>query len=81
MSKVRARRYSIEIKAPDGSLLLSTVAYWDDEERRIAFAQISRLAELPDVNFHTEPALEPRSSKSKPANGRSRSKSAGPASR
>jgi hypothetical protein len=81
MPKVRARRYSVEIKAPDGSLLFSTVAYWDDKERRIALAQISRLAGLPDVNFHAEPALEPRPSKSKPASGRSRSKTARPASR
>jgi hypothetical protein len=81
MPKVQARRYSVEIKAPDGSLLFSTVAYWDDKERRIALAQISRLAGLPVVNFHTEPALEPRSSKGKPASGRSRSKTAGPASR
>ena len=81
MSKIRARRYSIEIKDSNGSLLFSTVAYWDDKERRIALAQISRLAGLPDVNFHTEPALEPRSSKSKPARGRSRSKTGGPASR
>jgi len=81
MSKIRARRYSIEIKDSNGSLLFSTVAYWDDKDRRIALAQITRLAGLPDVNFHTEPALEPQSSKSKPDTARSRSKTARPAPR
>ena len=80
MVKVRARSYSIEIKDPNGSLLFSTVAYWDDKEKRIALAQITRLAGLPDVNFHTEPALELQSS-SKPDTARSRSKTARPAPR
>jgi hypothetical protein len=81
MSKIRARRYSIEIKDSNGSLLFSTVAYWDDKHRRIVLAQITRLAGLPDVNFRTEPALEPQPSKSKPATARSRSKTARPAPR
>jgi len=81
MPRTRARRYSIEIKNPDGSLLFSTIAYWDDKERRSALAQITRLAGLPDVNFHTEPALEPQSSKSARATARSRSKTARPAPR
>jgi len=74
MSRKRARRYSIEIKDPEGSLLFSTVAYWNDQDRRVALAQITRLAGVPEVNFHTEPALEPRSSKSEPAPARSKSK-------
>jgi hypothetical protein len=81
MPKTRARRYSIEVKDPKGSLLFSTLAYWDDKDRRIALAQITRLAGLPDVNFHSEPALEPQSSKSKPTTARSRSKTARPAPR
>jgi hypothetical protein len=81
MSKIRARRYSIEIKDSNGSLLFSTVAYWDDKDRRIALAQITHLAGVPDVNFYSEPALEPQSNKSKPATARSRSKTARPAPR
>jgi hypothetical protein len=65
MPKNRARRYSIEIKDAKGSILFSTVAYWDDKDRRIAIAQITRLAELPEVNFHAEPALEPETAKAK----------------
>jgi hypothetical protein len=81
MPRTRARRYSIEIKDPKGSLQFSTLAYWDDKERRIALAQITRLAGLPDVNFHSEPVFEPRSSKTKPTTPRSRSKTARPTPR
>jgi hypothetical protein len=81
MSKIRARRYSIEIKDSNGSLLFSTVAYWDDKDRRIALAQITRLAGLPDVNFHTEPALEPQTGKREAVSTRFRSKTPGPAPR
>jgi len=59
MPKSRARRYSVEIKDAKGVVLFSTIAYWDDQDRRIALAQITRLAGLPEVNFHTELALEP----------------------
>jgi hypothetical protein len=81
MPKTRARRYSIEIKDAKGSILFSTVAYWDDKDRRIAIAQIARLAELPEVNFYAEPVLEPETGKGKPVSTRSRSKAPRPAPR
>jgi hypothetical protein len=81
MPKSRARRYSVEIKDAKGSVLFSTIAYWDDQDRRIALAQITRLAGLPEVNFHTEPALEPTSGKGRSTADRSRSKTARPAPR
>jgi hypothetical protein len=81
MSKSRARRYSVEIKDAKGSVLFSTIAYWDDEDRRIALAQINRLAGLSEVNFHTEAALEPESRKGRSATDRSRSTTARPAPR
>jgi len=56
-----ARRYSIEIKDTEGSVVFSAVACWDDRDKRIALAQITRLAQLPEVNFYTEPALAPQS--------------------
>jgi hypothetical protein len=37
------RRYSIEIKSIEGVTVLFTAADWNDEERRIALAQIMRL--------------------------------------
>jgi hypothetical protein len=79
MPKARARRYSIEIKDRNGSLLFSTVAFWDDKDRRVALAQITRLAGLPEVNCYTEPALEPTSGKRKPVATRLRSKTPRPA--
>ena len=54
-----ARRYSIEIKDAKGSIVFSAVACWDDKDKRLALAQIERLAQLPEVNFYTGPALEP----------------------
>ena len=81
MPKPRARRFSIEIKDAKGSVLFSTVAYWDDKDKRIALAQISRLARLPQVNFHAKPALEPESGKGKSDTDRSRSKTVRPAPR
>jgi hypothetical protein len=65
-----ARRYSIVIKDAEGSVVFSAVAYWDDKDKRIALAQITRLAPQPEVNFYAEPALEPQSGNSE---GRSRS--------
>ena len=64
MPQTRARRYAIEIKDVEGSVLFSAVACWDDKDKRIALAQITRLAQLPEVNFYVEPALEPQSDKS-----------------
>ena len=81
MPKARARRYLIEIKDVKGSILFSTVAYWDDKDRRIAVAQITRLAGPPEVNFYTEPALEPESGKGESATARSPSKTGRPTPR
>jgi hypothetical protein len=81
MPKVRVYRYSIEIKDAKGSVLFSTAAYWDDKDRRIALAQITRLAGLPEVNFHTEPALEPQTGKREAVSTRFRSKTPRPAPR
>jgi hypothetical protein len=64
MPHTRARRYSIEIKDAEGSVVFCAVAYWDDKDKRIALAQITRLAQLPEVNFYAEPALEPQSDNS-----------------
>ena len=76
MTKSRARRYSIEIKDDKGSVLFATAAYWDDKERRVALAQITRLSGLPEVNFHGEAALEPELSKARSASDRSKTKTA-----
>lgn len=59
MPKIRTRCYSIEIRDAQGSILFSTIADWDDKEKRSAVAQIMRLAALPEVNVYTKPALEP----------------------
>jgi len=64
MPQTRARRYSIEIKDAKGSVVFRAVACWGDKDERIALAQITRLAQLPEVNFYVEPALEPQSDKS-----------------
>jgi len=64
MPRTRARRYSIEIKDAEGSVAFRAVACWDGKDKRIALAQITRLAQLPEVNFYVEPALEPQSDKS-----------------
>jgi hypothetical protein len=69
MIKIHAHRYLIQIKDASGTVLFSASAHWRDKERRIALAQIMRLAELPEVNFHSEPALEPRAGEGK-ADGR-----------
>jgi hypothetical protein len=68
MPKERTRRYSIEIKnvATDKTVIL-TAADWTDEERRVAKAQVLRLAGLPDNNCFT---IEPERGKSRrPAAG------------
>ena len=54
----RARRYTIEIKDAEGSIVFSAVALWDDKDKRVALAQIERLAQLPEVSFYTGRALE-----------------------
>jgi hypothetical protein len=69
MAKTHPHRYLIQIKDASGSVLFSASAHWRDKEKRIAFAQIMRLAELPEVSFHSEPALEPRAGEGK-AGGR-----------
>ena len=60
MPQTRARRYSIEIKDAEGSVVFRAVACWDDKDKRMALAQITRLAQLPEVNFYAEPALTPQ---------------------
>jgi hypothetical protein len=81
MPTTRARRYSIEIKDADGASLLSTVICWNDQDKRVALAQITRLAGLPEVNFYAEPALEPTSGKRQRVSTRSRSKTPRPTPR
>lgn len=76
MTKSRARRYSIEVKDSNGSVLFATVAYWNDKDRRVALAQITGLSGLPEVNFRGEPALEPEASKARSAADRSKTKTA-----
>jgi hypothetical protein len=55
----RARRYTIEIKDAEGSIVFSAVALWDDKDKRGALAQIERLARLPEVTFYTGPGPVP----------------------
>src|SRR5260370_38620712 len=69
MAKPLPHRYLIQIKDASGSGLFSASAHWRDKEKRIAFAQIMRLPELPEVSFHSEPAFEPRAGEGK-ADGR-----------
>ena len=63
MVKIHPRRYLIEIKDAKGSVLFSAAAHWGDKDKRIALAQIMLLAGLPEVNFYSEPVLEPSSGK------------------
>ena len=65
MVNIHPRRYLIEIKDAKGTVLFSAAAHWGDRDKRIALAQIMRLAGLPEVNFYSEPALAPQSGKSK----------------
>jgi hypothetical protein len=55
MPKERTRRYSIEIKDAAGKTVIFTAADWTDDERRVAVAQVMRLAGLPDSGCFTEP--------------------------
>jgi hypothetical protein len=50
------RRFSIQIADAKGVLLLAIRASWTENKRRAAFAQIERLADLPQVNIYTGPA-------------------------
>ena len=64
MPKTATRRYSIEIRdlKADKTVLLTAVD-WEEEDRRVALAQVMRLAGLPGANSFTkptEPAPEPR---------------------
>jgi hypothetical protein len=54
------RRYSIEIKDPDNKPVLFTATDWTDEEKRIAVAQILRLAGQPDDNASRRRLPSPR---------------------
>ena len=51
----KQRRYSIEIKDDTGKTVIFTAADWTDDERRVAVAQVMRLAGLPDSGCFTEP--------------------------
>ena len=51
MPEQRARRYSIEIKDDQGKTVIFTAADWTDGERRVAVAQVMRLAEVPDTDL------------------------------
>jgi hypothetical protein len=68
------RRYSIEIKDAKGSVVFFAVASWDDKDKRTALAQITHLAQLPEVNFYAEPALGPQvgDKKRRPRRGKGR---------
>ena len=70
----RIRRYLIEVKDPQCKSVFVTAAYWDEEDKRIAIAQIMRLADIPEVNSWSEPPLEPEFGKTtRPSNrGRGR---------
>ena len=64
MPRTRTGRYSIEITDAEGSVMFCAVAYWDEKDKRTALAQITRLAQPPEVNFYAEPALDPQSENS-----------------
>jgi hypothetical protein len=66
MPRTRAkRRYLIEIRDAEGSVVFAATTSWDDKDKRLALAQIGRLAQLPEVNFYTGPAHEPDSGTSR----------------
>ena len=54
-----ARRYAIEIKDAKGAVVFCAVVRWNDHNKRSAFAQIERLARVPEVSFYAGPALAP----------------------
>jgi hypothetical protein len=66
MRKSLARRYLIEVRDAQGSVLFAGRAEWDEKDKRRALAEITRLANLPDVNFYAKPALEPQPAKRAP---------------
>ena len=66
MANVRKSRYLIEVKDSQGKSVFHSAAYWDEKDKRVAIAQLMRLADLPDVNFYTGPALQPDSDEDKP---------------
>ena len=58
MPQTRAGRYSIQIRDAQGSVLFSAIAHWDARDKRIALAQIMRLAGLPEPNVYSGPELD-----------------------
>ena len=60
-----ARRYAIEIKDAKGAVVFCAVVRWNDKNKRSAFAQIERLARLPEVSFYTGLTLAPDAGNSK----------------
>jgi len=81
MARLRTRRYLIEVKDPKGATIFLNAAYWDEKEKRVAIAQLARLADTPEVNFHAEPALEPKSGRQASSSQRAKPKTARPAPR
>ena len=61
----KQRRYSIEIKDDTGKAVIFTAADWTDDEKRVAVAQVMRLAGLPDDNCFTAPAAETKKGRGK----------------
>ena len=47
----RIRGYLIEVKNPQGKSAFFTVAYWDEQDKRVAIAQIMRLADTPEATL------------------------------
>lgn len=47
------------VEDPLGKFVFFTAAYWDEQDKRVAIAQIMRLADVQEVNSWSEPPLEP----------------------
>ena len=58
MPNKRIRRYLIDVKDATGQSIIFTAAYWSEQERRAAIAQILRLDGVPDVYGFSEPKLK-----------------------
>lgn len=56
MPKPRTRRYTVEIQDDKGKAVIFTAADWTVDERRVAVAQVLRLAGVPADNCLTQPA-------------------------
>lgn len=56
LPNTRILRYLIEVKDPLGKSVFLTAAYWDEQDKRVAIAQIIRLADVPAINYWSEPS-------------------------